>query len=66
MEASEFAGEGCDSGASAFGDSATSDSGDVAGLGFIFFGGDGESVGPGVSEALLPFDLTSSVAHVNL
>lgn len=64
MEASVFAGEARDSGA-ALGDSATSDNGEVAGLGFIFFGGDGESVGPGVSERF-PFDLVSSMALVSI
>lgn len=65
MEASEFAGEARDSGA-ALGDSATSDNGDVAGLGFIFLGGEGESVGPGVSDPLFPFDLASSARVVSV
>lgn len=63
MEASVRAGEARDSGA-AFGDSATSDKEDVPGLCFIFFDGDGESVGPGVTEALLTFDFGSSVTIV--
>ena len=59
IDSSDLAGDARDSEA-AFVDSATSDRDEVPGLCFIFFEGDGASVGPGVRDDRFNFDLVSS------
>lgn len=63
IEASVLAGEVRDS-AVALGESTASDNGEVPGLCLTFLEGEGESVGPGVSEVRLSFDRESSVERV--